>query len=34
MNFGRATFDAEHSATIALEVKVTLLFAMFAPHSE
>jgi hypothetical protein len=34
VDFGRATFDAEHSTTIALELEVTLLFAMFAPHSE
>jgi hypothetical protein len=34
VNFGRAAFDTEHLTTIAVEVKMTLLFAMFAPHCE
>jgi hypothetical protein len=34
VDFRRATFDTEHSAAIALEVKMTFLFAMFAPHCE
>lgn len=34
VDFWRAAGDTEDSTTIALEIKMTLLFAMFAPHCE